>query len=90
MGLELGALRQLLSYKADRRDTHLMVIGRYYPSSRLCPACGASKADLSLAERAWTCLCGAVHDRDLNAARNIDTEGMRLFAQHVAVGHTET
>jgi putative transposase len=85
-----GAFRQFLIYKADRRDTFVMVIGRFYPSSRLCAACGASKADLTLAERAWTCLCGAVHNRDLNAARNIDTEGMRLFAQHVAVGHAET
>jgi len=67
-----------------------MVIGRFYPSSRLCPACGAINADLTLAERAWTCLCGAVHDRDLNAARNIDTEGMRLFAHNVALGHRET
>jgi putative transposase len=84
-----GAFRQFLIYKADRRDTYVMVIGRLYPSSRLCGACGAINADLTLAQRVWTCLCGAVHNRDLNAARNIDTEGMRLFADHVAVGHTE-
>jgi putative transposase len=85
-----GAFRQFLIYKADRHDTHLMAIGRFYPSSRLCSACGAINADLTLAERAWVCGCGAIHNRDLNAARNIDTEGMRLFAHHVAVGHTET
>ena len=85
-----GAFRQFLSYEAERRDAHLMVIGRLYPSSRLCAACGAIKADLTLAERVWVCCCGAVHNRDLNAAQNIDTEGLRLLSQHVAVGQTET
>jgi putative transposase len=82
--------RQFLTYKADRRDAYLMVIGRFYPSSRLCPACGAINADLTLADRTWACSCGVVHDRDLNAAQNIDTEGMRLFTHDVAVGQTET
>jgi len=85
-----GTFRQLLSYKAERRDRHLMVIGRFYPSSQLCSACGANNVDLTLAERVWVCSCGAVHNRDLNAAQNIDTEGLRLFSQHVAVGQTET
>jgi putative transposase len=85
-----GTFRQFLSYKADRCDTHLMVIGRFYPSSRLCPACGAINADLILADRAWVCCCGVVHNRDQVAAQNIDREGLRLFSQHVAVGQTET
>ena len=85
-----GAFRQFLTYKAERRGTYLMVIRRFYPSSRLCPACGAINADLALADRSWVCSCGVVHDRDLNAARNIDTEGLRLFTHHVAVGQTET
>jgi putative transposase len=85
-----GMFRQFLTYKADRRDSHVMVIGRFYPSSRVCWACGTIKAELSLGERSWVCLCGVAHDRDLTAARNIDTEGLRLFTEHVAVGHTET
>jgi putative transposase len=85
-----GTFRQLLTYKAERRNSHLMVVGRFYPSSRLCPACGAINADLSLTDRIWVCWCGVVHDRDLNAARNIDTEGLRLFTHNVAVGQTET
>jgi putative transposase len=85
-----GRFRQFLIYKADRRDSYLVVIGRFYPSSRLCPACGQVNADLTLAERTWVCSCGVVHDRDLTAAHNIDREGMRLFAKHVAAGHAET
>ncbi|WP_245587683.1 transposase [Calidithermus chliarophilus] len=43
---------------------------------------------LTLSDRVWTCGCGAVHDRDLNAARNIRAEGIHRIP--VAVGHTET
>jgi putative transposase len=85
-----GMFRQFLTNKAERRNTHLIVIGRFYPSSRLCPACGAINEDLILAERVWVCSCGVVHERDLTAARNIDTEGVRLFSQKVAVGQAET
>lgn len=82
--------RQFLSYKADRQDKYLIVIGRFYPSSRFCGACGAIHDTLTLADRVWTCACGTTHDRDLNAARNILAQGLLLFAQTVAVGHTET
>jgi putative transposase len=85
-----GTFRQFLTYKADWNDSYLMVIGRFYPSSRLCGVCGRVNADLTLDDRSWICCCGAVHDRDQNAACNIDAEGMRLFTSHVAVGHTET
>jgi putative transposase len=84
-----GTFRQFLTYKADRQDTYLIKIGRFYPSSRLCGVCGALNTSLTLADRVWTCACGATHDRDLNAAQNILNEGLRLF-QTVAVGHTET
>jgi putative transposase len=47
-------------------------------------------ANLTLADRHWTCACGVYHDRDLNAAQNIDHEGARLFEQIVAAGYAET
>jgi putative transposase len=84
-----GTFRQFLTYKADRQDKHVIIIGRFYPSSRLCGLCGAINTDLTLADRVWTCACGATHDRDVNAAQNILDEGLRLF-HSVAVGHTET
>ena len=85
-----GRFRSMLTYKADRADTHLIVIGRFFPSSKTCGECGLVNADLTLADRDWTCPCGVQHDRDLNAAHNIDREGFRLFEQLVAAGCAET
>jgi len=56
----------------------------------MCSACRLVNSDLTLADRAWTCPCGVALDRDLNAARNIDYEGTRLFEQLVAAGRAET
>src|SRR5690606_12412713 len=83
-----GEFRRQLEYKTVWHRKHLAVIDRYFPSSRLCRECGTINTALTLSERIWTCECGAVHDRDLNAARNIRAEGIRRIP--VAVGHTET
>jgi putative transposase len=85
-----GMFRAMLTYKAHRADTHLMVIGRWFASTKTCGACRRINADLTLADREWTCPCGVHHDRDLNAAANIDREGMRLFKHTVAAGYAET
>jgi putative transposase len=85
-----GMFRSMLTYKADRADTHLIAIGRFFPSSKTCGACGWVNADLTLADREWTCPCGVYHDRDFNAAHNIDREGLRLFEHLVAAGCAET
>lgn len=82
----LGEFRRQLEYKAVWNRTHLAVIDGWFPSSKLCPDCGALNDALTLADRTWTCGCGAVHDRDLNAAQNIRSEGLRMLA----VGHTES
>ncbi len=74
-----GQLRFLLTYKARWAGKHLAVVGRFFPSSRLCGACGAVNDALTLADRVWTCGCGVVHDRDLNAAHNIRDQGLRLL-----------
>jgi putative transposase len=77
----------MLTYKAEWYRRRLVVIGRFYPSSRRCGQCGAINADLTLRERVWICTCGAIHDRDLNAAHNIRHEGLRLL---LAGGHPES
>lgn len=74
-----GQFRFQLSYKTCWSHKHLVVIGRFFPSSRLCGACGAINGNLTLSDREWTCGCGATYDRDLNAARNIRDEGLRLL-----------
>jgi putative transposase len=82
----LGEFRRQLEYKTIWNRRHLAVIDRWYPSSKTCHECGAVNAALTLADRTWTCVCGVCHDRDLNAARNIRTEGLKILA----AGHAES
>ena len=73
--------RAMLEYKADRYGRTLLAVDRFYPSSRTCSACGHLLAALSLGARHWTCPgCGARHDRDINAARNILAAGLAADA----------
>lgn len=64
-------VRRQLQYKAQRYHTLLVLADRWYPSSKLCAVCGAHNASLKLNERNWHCQCGALHDRDVNAAINL-------------------
>jgi putative transposase len=65
-------VRRQLGYKTTWYGSRLVVADRWHPSSKTCSACGAVKTKLALVERTWTCHgCGAVHDRDLNAAINL-------------------
>jgi putative transposase len=67
-----GELRRQLGYKTTWYGSQLVVADRWYPSSKTCSACGAVKAKLALADRQYQCdHCGAVLDRDLNAAINL-------------------
>jgi len=71
-----GEFRRQLAYKCERYGRRLVIIGRWYPSSKTCSACGHLLADLSLSAREWRCpSCGARHDRDINAAKNILAAG---------------
>ncbi|UXY33047.1 RNA-guided endonuclease InsQ/TnpB family protein [Streptomyces sp. HUAS TT20] len=73
-------LRSMLEYKCAWYGRELVVIDRFFPSSKLCGTCGAVAAKLPLNVREWTCDCGAVHDRDVNAARNILAAGLAASA----------
>jgi putative transposase len=72
--------RTILEYKADWHGRELIAVDRWYPSSKLCSACGALAAKMPLTVRNWTCRCGTIHDRDVNAARNILAEGLSVTA----------
>jgi putative transposase len=62
----------MLEYKANWYGRNVIRIGIFEPSSKLCSHCGHKKEDLILADRVWTCVsCNTLHDRDINAAKNI-------------------
>jgi putative transposase len=74
-----GEFRRQLAYKCQRYGRRLVVIDRWYPSSKTCAACGHLLADLSPSTRHWTCpSCGTRHDRDVNAAKNILAAGLAV------------
>ena len=88
-----GEFVRQVEYKSLWYGKAFIQIDRFYPSSKLCSECGWKNDALTLKDREWVCpVCGWVHDRDLNAAINIEREGRRLLAlQSVSntVGHTE-
>ena len=70
-----GELRRQLTYKGQWYGTRVVVIDRFFPSSRTCSACGYRLPELALSVRTWTCpQCSRQHDRDHNAAVNIQHE----------------
>ncbi|MER7178460.1 RNA-guided endonuclease TnpB family protein [Streptomyces hyaluromycini] len=74
-------LRMMLEYKCAWYGRELVVIDRFFPSSKLCGNCGTVREKLPLTVREWTCeCCGTVHDRDGNAARNILAAGLAASA----------
>jgi putative transposase len=74
-------LRRQLSYKSDWYGRVLVEVDRWYPSSKSCSQCQHVLDELRLDERQWKCpKCGTLHDRDVNAARNLLTEGLRQLA----------
>jgi putative transposase len=86
-----GEFRRQLAYKCERSGRNLVVIDRWYPSSKTCSACGHRLAALSLGTRQWTCpSCGARHDRDINAAKNILAAGQAVTACGAGIRHSGT
>ena len=80
-GAAWGDLRAMLEYKCDWYGRDLVVIDRWFPSSKTCSACGRTVASLPLGTREWACpSCGARHDRDINAAKNILAAGLAVAA----------
>jgi len=84
-----GEFRRQLEYKCERVGRELIVVDRWYPSSKTCSACGHLLAELSLSTRHWTCpSCGSRHDRDINAAKNILAAGLAVSACGADVRHS--
>jgi len=75
-----GQFRSMLKYKLAEQGKSLVIIDRWYPSSKYCSYCKHIHAGLTLADRTWTCPnCHTELDRDINAAVNIKNEGCRLL-----------
>ncbi len=90
-GCGWGEFRRQLDYKCERYGRTLVVIDRWYPSSKTCSACGHLLTELSLGTRHWTCpSCGTRHDRDINAATNILAAGQAVTACGADVRHSGT
>jgi len=72
--------RTMLEYKCEWYGRELLIVDRWFPSSKTCSCCGA-KAELTLKDRKWKCsTCGTDHDRDVNAAKNILAAGQAVSA----------
>lgn len=72
-----GEFQRMLGYKAQWYGSQLVAIDRFAPSSKTCSECGAVNGSLTLSDRRWVCMsCGALHERDENASKNIRHLGL--------------
>ena len=71
-----GSFLRVLTYKSKWHGKSVLYIGRFVASSKTCHMCGHKKDALPLKVREWTCMCGALHDRDINAARMIKKQAI--------------
>ncbi len=82
--------RRQLAYKTEDRGHCVVVVNRFYPSSKMCSHCGETRAKLANSDRVFECsTCGITLDRDVNAARNIRDGGIRLLTYEASTvaGH---
>lgn len=71
----------MLDYKANWNNRQLIKIDRYFPSSKTCSSCGWINKELVLSDREWKCSsCEEIHDRDVNAAKNILKQGLNILS----------
>ena len=72
MDAAMAEVARQLAYKAPLAGSTVVVADRWFPSSKTCSACGAVRGSMPLSVRTWTCACRTVHDRDVNAAINLE------------------
>lgn len=80
--MNFGEFRRILEYKAKWYNRRIVLVNRFYPSSKTCNHCGYINKQLKLSDRQWICpQCGQLIERDYNAALNILDEGLRIINQ---------
>lgn len=77
--LGLNQFLNMLKYKSEWNEREFVQIDKWFPSSKTCFDCGTKNNELALSQREWVCSCGAKHDRDINAAKNILKEGLLVL-----------
>ena len=83
-----GEFARQLEYKAKWKGSIVVKVNRWFASSKLCSTkgCNYKHTELKLSDRMWTCpCCGAKHDRDINAAKNIEVQGLEESSLPVEV-----
>ena len=81
-GAAWSELVRQLEYKAELYGCQVVRVDQWFPSSKTCSNCREKAREMSLSVRAWNCeACGAVHDRDVNAALNILAVGQAAIAR---------
>ncbi|MFD8008031.1 RNA-guided endonuclease InsQ/TnpB family protein [Streptomyces mirabilis] len=70
--------RSMLEYKAAWYGREVIAVDQWFPSSKLCSACGTLQDRMPLNVRTWTCDCATTHDRDVNAANNLLAAGLAV------------
>ncbi|MEV0058062.1 transposase [Saccharopolyspora shandongensis] len=70
-----ASFTSMVEYKAARYGRTFGRVDRYFPSTRMCSACGRINDKMALTVRSWDCPCGSHHDRDVNAAKNVLAAG---------------
>ena len=81
-----GEFVRQLKYKAEWAGRSLVSIDQWFPSTKRCSGCGHILSSLPLSVREWNCPeCGAIHDRDINAAVNIKAAGLAVLASGESV-----
>lgn len=80
--LGYGMFRECLRYKLARQGKTLIQVERYVPVTRTCSACGLVQEAIPCRRPVWTCPgCGEVHNREVNAARNIQAQGLTQYCK---------
>jgi putative transposase len=81
--LNFGEFRKILTYKCLWYGRDLIIVNRFFPSSKRCSNCKVINKSLTLSDREWTCKsCGVTHDRDYNASLNIQDEAIRIYNEN--------